>query len=421
MEAIILAGGFGTRLKHVVLDVPKPMAPFNGKPFLKYLFDYLLKNGVTHIILAAGYKAEVIQKYFGDNYKGIGITYSVEDKPLGTGGAIKKALEFCNEDDVFILNGDTYFDVDLNEMKEFHAYKDSKLTVAIKPMSHFDRYGVVVIENYMIKKFDEKKPTVHGKINGGTYLIKKTIFNSVDEDSFSFEKGILESGVVDIYAFESEGYFIDIGVPEDYYRAQKDFLDINKKNNGRCCRINKAVFLDRDGTINKEVKYLYNPNDFTFISGAVEAIKTFHELGYRVIVITNQAGVAKGYYTESDVQTLHQDIDELLTAEDTYIDAYYYCPHHPEGTVEEYRGECKCRKPHIGMIEQAVNDFDIDLSESIIVGDKEIDVQTGKNAGIGKCVLVRSGHPIDEIKTLADNIFDNILELAENLYKNNMK
>lgn len=182
--------------------------------------------------------------------------------------------------------------------------------------------------------------------------------------------------------------------------------------------MNKAVFLDRDGTINREVNYLYNPNDFIFIPGAIEAIKVFHELGYHVIVITNQAGVARGYFKEADVKTLHQHIDKLLAAEDTYIDAYYYCPHHPEGTVEEYKIECNCRKPHTGLIEQAVKDFDIDLSESIIIGDKEIDVQTGKNVGIGNngsgwCVLVRSGHPVDEKKTVADIVCDSLYEFSK--------
>jgi len=184
--------------------------------------------------------------------------------------------------------------------------------------------------------------------------------------------------------------------------------------------INKTVFLDRDGTINKEVNYLYKPNDLVLIDGVIEAIRIFHDLNYKVIVITNQAGVAKGYYSEHDVENLHQHLEGILKAKGTYIDAFYYCPHHPEGTVKEYKSECKCRKPHIGMIEQAVKDFDIDLSESIIVGDKEIDVQTGKNAGIGnkgtgKCILVRSGYILDERTTVADAIYNNLGEFARSL------
>jgi D-glycero-alpha-D-manno-heptose 1-phosphate guanylyltransferase len=222
MEVVILAGGFGTRLSHIVTDVSKPMAPINGEPFLKYLFEYLLKNGVTRIVLAVGYKSESIKDYFGDEYKGISIAYSTEDIPLGTGGAIKKAMEVCNEDDVFILNGDTYFGVNLAEMKAFHEMHSSKLTIAVKELSNFDRYGSVVIEDDVIKEFVEKKPTEHGKINGGAYLLKKVIFDSISEVSFSFEKMVLEKGIVNIYAYESEGYFTDIGVPEDYYKAQED-------------------------------------------------------------------------------------------------------------------------------------------------------------------------------------------------------
>ncbi len=142
---------------------------------------------------------------------------------MGTGGAIKKAIDCCSEDDIFIFNGDTYFDVELNEMKAFHNEKNCNLTIAVKLMNNFDRYGNVVIENDIIKHFQEKKPTVRGRINGGTYLIKKRVIDLVEEESFSFEKVLLESDIIDVYAFESYGYFIDIGVPEDYYRAQTDF------------------------------------------------------------------------------------------------------------------------------------------------------------------------------------------------------
>jgi len=224
MEAIILAGGFGTRLSHIVSDVPKPMAPVNGRPFLEYIFDYLVQNKVEHIVLAIGYKGEIIQDYFGNSYRGLEITYSVEDTPLGTGGAIKKAIKCCKESDVFIINGDTYFDVDLFEMKDFHKSKNSNLTIAVKLMSNFDRYGSVVINNDRIIKFEEKKKTLEGKINGGIYLINQCIFKSVLETSFSFEQRVLENGCYDIYAYNSEGYFIDIGIPEDYEKAQKDFL-----------------------------------------------------------------------------------------------------------------------------------------------------------------------------------------------------
>lgn len=236
MDAIILAGGFGTRLNHIVSDVPKPMAPINKKPFLEYIFNYLIDNNIMHIVLAIGYKGYLIEDYFGNEYKGIPLSYSIEDFPLGTGGAIKKALDYCRDGDVFIINGDTYFDVNLNFMKVFHNKKKSKLTVAIKVMHDCDRYGTVDIQKDRITKFKEKKKIISGKINGGTYLINKSVFDDFKESSFSFEKLVLESGIVDLYAFESDGYFIDIGVPTDYYKAQEDFqvfkyLDVIKGGN----------------------------------------------------------------------------------------------------------------------------------------------------------------------------------------------
>lgn len=181
-------------------------------------------------------------------------------------------------------------------------------------------------------------------------------------------------------------------------------------------RINKAIFLDRDGTINKEVNYLFRPDDLILINGTAEAIRIFHELGYKVIIITNQAGIARGYYEQQDVVRLHKYINDILAEQGALIDYYYYCPHHPEGIVKQYKKICKCRKPHIGMIEQAVKDFDIDLSESIIVGDKEIDVQTGKNAGMKKSVLVRTGHHLEEENTVADAIYNNLFEFAQSYF-----
>lgn len=181
--------------------------------------------------------------------------------------------------------------------------------------------------------------------------------------------------------------------------------------------MNKVIFLDRDGTINTEVNYLYKPSEFKFILGTVEALKIFHELGYKVIVITNQAGVARGYYSEIDVHILHKHIDSLLIEEDTNIDAYYYCPHHPEGIIGKYSFTCSCRKPNPDMISKAALDFNVDLVNSYIVGDKELDILAGKNAKIGHCILVRSGHIVNENDTSADKIYNKLLDFALDLKK----
>lgn len=221
MEAIVLAGGFGTRLKEVVSDVPKPMAPVNGKPFLEYLLKDLSKKGIKHVILAVGYKKEIIKEYFKNKYEDIEITYSEELVPLGTGGAIKKALKLVKEEDVFIVNGDTFFDVDLKKMKEFHTENKSILTVAVKEMENFDRYGSLIIKKNKIIEFEEKKKKDKGKINGGIYLIKKDLLSRMEKENFSFEKEVLEDKKIEKHSYESEGYFIDIGIPEDYYLFKK--------------------------------------------------------------------------------------------------------------------------------------------------------------------------------------------------------
>lgn len=220
MEAIVLAGGFGTRLSTVVSDVPKPMAPINGRPFLEYLLDDLNEKGISRVILAVGYKKEIIKSHFNKKYKNIDIVYSDEDIPLGTGGAIKKALNLAKAKDIFIINGDTFFDINLKEMYQFHKKNSSKLTLAIKEMEKFDRYGSLILEEDRIIKFEEKKYNDKGYINGGIYLINKELLNEKEKESFSFEKEILENENLKIekYGYKSEGYFIDIGIPEDYYK-----------------------------------------------------------------------------------------------------------------------------------------------------------------------------------------------------------
>lgn len=226
MEAVILAGGFGTRLSHIVASVPKPMAPVNNKPFLVYILDYLAKYNFERVVLAVGYKSDVIKQYFGSTYHNLEIIYSDEDTPLGTGGAIKKALSLCKDSDVYIFNGDTYFDVDLEALNAIHLKTNSDITVAIKQMFNYDRYGSIILgPNDRISKFSEKMYTEIGYINGGVYLISKNLLSPIALDTFSFETMILESNEYTISAYKSNGYFIDIGIPEDYSKAQEDFKD----------------------------------------------------------------------------------------------------------------------------------------------------------------------------------------------------
>ncbi|MEO8887350.1 MAG: nucleotidyltransferase family protein [Mucilaginibacter sp.] len=222
MEAIILAGGLGTRLRDIVKDIPKPMAPINGTPFLHYIFEWLSNFPVNNVTLSIGYKADVIFNHFNTNYKGISIKYATENKPLGTGGAIKYALSKTVEDNVLIVNGDTYFPIDVNRFADFHQNNKSDISIALKHMTDFDRYGSVKILNNKIISFNEKQHLREGLINGGIYIVnKKAInFNSLP-DVFSFEAEVLEKcvhyGSINGMIFNDT--FIDIGVPEDYKKA----------------------------------------------------------------------------------------------------------------------------------------------------------------------------------------------------------
>lgn len=389
MEAIILAGGRGTRLSPIVSDKPKVLADVSGKPFLSYVLDSLYSCGVTHAVLAVGYMADSIRAVYGNSYEGILLDYSVEDSPLGTGGAIKRALTLCADSNIIIVNGDTVFDVELAKMMDAHLQSGSLISVALKHMKNFERYGTVETDCGRITAFNEKKPCLEGLINGGVYIINRFLMRDIRADSFSFEKEVLEKPEFSKNAFISEGYFIDIGVPEDYEAAQQTLTQ------ALSVKTRRALFLDRDGTVNIDKHHVYRVEDFEFVCGMPRLIKRYRDEGYLVIVITNQAGVAKGLYTEQDVQRLHDYINEALSRDyKTRIDAFFYCPHHPQGALPEYTRACTCRKPGAGLIYEAVEFFAkrgiaVSLSDSILIGDKDSDIEAGKTAGIADCRLVR--------------------------------
>ncbi|MDN5337920.1 MAG: D-glycero-alpha-D-manno-heptose 1-phosphate guanylyltransferase [Thermotogaceae bacterium] len=232
-EAIVLAGGLGTRLRSVAKDLPKLMVDVNGKPFLEYVLSYLEKEGIERVILSVGYKWETIFEYFGNKFKNLELVYSVETVPLGTGGAIKLALEKTQGDEIFVLNGDVYFGINLAELYSYHKEKKSNLTLALKEMRNFDRYGVTEIDaNGRIIKFSEKMYRTYGLINGGRYVIDKKFFMSFNlPDKFSIEKDFFEVYYNDykFYGKKFDNYFIDIGIPEDYEKAKKDFEEFANK------------------------------------------------------------------------------------------------------------------------------------------------------------------------------------------------
>jgi D-glycero-alpha-D-manno-heptose 1-phosphate guanylyltransferase len=225
-EAVVLAGGFGTRLRSVVSDLPKPMAPVRGRPFLEYVLDELVGQGLETAVLAVGYKADMIRDHFGETYRSLRLLYSVEDEPLGTGGGIRQAVDMAQGDAVFVLNGDTLFRVELQRLAERFYGASSLLTVALKEMHHFDRYGTVLVNDAgVITGFREKRPMEQGLINGGVYLLSKDLFALKPLPAvFSFERVILEGEYLRarFSAVAFDGYFIDIGIPEDYARAERE-------------------------------------------------------------------------------------------------------------------------------------------------------------------------------------------------------
>lgn len=366
MEAIILAGGFGTHPAHLAADVPKPMAPVAGRPFLRYLLDHLQKSGVERVILAVGNQQEGIRNFFGGSYRGMELVYSFEDMPLGTGGALRKALRLCREERVFVVSGDTYFDVKLQEMRKV----SSPLVVAVKKLQNVSLYGTVAVQDGRITGFAEKQPCTEGLVNGGVYLLSRQLLENMPEQ-FSFEKDVLEAKIWEIpmMTFESAGSFLTIGIPEDNAAAQETLK--------RLAPANKAAFFDRDGTINVDVRYLHQPEDLKFMDGMPEFIRKWNDWGYWVIVVTNQAGIARGYYTEAEMHALHRYMNEKLSKYGAHIDAFYFCPHHPDVT-----GPCHCRKPEPGMIEQAIREFDLDPAQCILFGDQPWDLKAGEACGI---------------------------------------
>lgn len=229
MEAIILVGGLGTRLKSVVANVPKPMAPVNDQPFLSFVLQELASQGVNSVILSTGYKHEVVEGYFGHHYKNLDIVYSKEEEPLGTGGAIRQAMPLVREPQVFILNGDTLFKADLPEMAAFHKSQQADMTLALKAMKNFSRYGTVDLDEGRIAGFHEKEYRQEGLINGGIYLLNRSLMSRLDglPPKFSFESDFMEANCdsIRIMGFASDAYFIDIGIPEDYERAQREIYE----------------------------------------------------------------------------------------------------------------------------------------------------------------------------------------------------
>ena len=398
MKVVIMAGGRGTRISELFPDIPKPMIPVCGIPVLEREISSLKEQGFTDIILTVGYKAESIMQHFGDGRKyGVQIEYFVEKEPLGNAGALFRIKDKLTED-FLLLNADAMFNVDFNRFAKFHKAHNGLVTLFTHPNNHPYDSGLIVankekkVEQWLTK--EDKRPKYYqNRVNAGLHVINPEALDlKVTTDKVDLDRQVLKplcsSGK--IYCYDSPEYVKDMGTPERYETVCKDFENgtveaRNLKNK------QKAIFLDRDGTINKYVGFLRNIEQFELLSGVSEAIRKINQSGYLAVVVTNQPVIARGEVTYTELQEIHNKMETILGKDGAYLDGIYFCPHHPDkgfkGEVKELKINCNCRKPNPGLLLQAASDFNINLEQSWMIGDGKNDIQAGKNAGC-KTVLI---------------------------------
>lgn len=398
MKVVIMAGGKGTRMLSIASGIPKPMIPIEGRPVLEREIECLCEQGFTDILITVGHLGNVIMDYFGNGLKfGVHITYYFEKKPLGNAGALFQVKDQLT-DDFLLLNADAMFDIDFNRFVQYHKTHDAVATLFTHPNSHPYDSGVIIADEHMavrkwLAKEDERPEYFKNRVNAGLHVLNKKILEqTVEGGKVDLDRQLLKplAGTGQMYCYDSPEYVKDMGTPERYYAVCKDFANgIVKARNLK--KRQKAIFLDRDGTINEYVGFLTDIKEFHLLDGVAEAIRKINASGYLAIVVTNQPIIARGEVSFTELQEIHNKMETLLGAEGAYIDAIYFCPHHPdkgfEGERVEYKISCDCRKPKPGMLLKAAEDFNIDLSRSWMVGDGKNDVEAGKNAGC-KTVLI---------------------------------
>ena len=387
MEAIILAGGLGTRLRSVVSEVPKCMAPVDGKPFLQYVLEWLSRFDISHVVLSVGYLKEQIIDFVNAREWPFEVSYAVEKEPLGTGGGIRLALQKCRGKQVFVLNGDTFFNIDLNALS-FSA----PVTLALKPMRDFDRYGAVDWNGDLVTGFHEKQPCADGLINGGVYAIDRSQLDiALYPKKFSFEKDLLEplAGYGLVAGEVQDGYFIDIGIPEDYARAQRELPEIQavlKASDAVLASDADTLFLDRDGVINRWLPgdYVKRWDQFSFLPGILECLRKWAWKFKHILVVSNQRGVGKGRMTQAELDAVHERMLAEIRQAGGRIDGIYVCT-----AVEESDPR---RKPNTGLFEDACRDFpDITPERSLMLGDSHYDQEFAANCGMPFVLMDTAG------------------------------
>lgn len=434
-----MAGGRGTRISELFPDIPKPLIGIkngNGleRPVLEWEIRSLVAQGFTDIVLTVSHMADKIKAYFGTGKQlGCRISYFTETVPLGNAGALFKMRQQLGDEPFLLLIADAMFDVDFNRMVQYHRDHNALATLFTHPNSHPYDSSVIIAEadgsvSAWLTKEDPRPEYYKNRVNAGLQVIDPQILDmsgidaksvgEVDENGKVIKvdmdrqllKPLCNTGCM--YCYDSPEYCKDMGTPQRFSQVSHDFQTgvVQAKNLGRP---QKAIFLDRDGTINKHIGFLRKASELELLEGAAEAIKLINSSGYLAIVITNQPVIARGEVTTSQLQEIHNKMETLLGAEGAYIDGLYFCPHHPdkgfEGEVVELKIDCDCRKPKPGLILRASWDFNIDLSRSWMIGDDGRDIGCGKNAG---CKTALIG---DDQSFGADVMCGSLLEAVEKI------
>lgn len=422
MKTVIMAGGRGTRISSVASDIPKPMIKIEGKPVLEHELECLRDQGFTDIILTVSHLGSIIMDYFGEGSGispatgkpfGVHIEYYFEKEPLGNAGALFKIKDKLDSD-FLLLNADAVFDVDFNRFVAFHNQHGGLVTLFTHPNSHPYDSGLIIadkkysVEQWLAKE-DDRPKYYRNRVNAGLHVINPLILDQsgIDADKVGtlddngkpikvdLDRQLLKplAGTGKMFCYDSPEYVKDMGTPERYYSVCEDYK-AGRVSGKNLKNKQKAIFLDRDGTINKYVGFLRDIDEFELLDGVADAIQEINASGYLAIVSTNQPVIARGEVSFDELKMIHNKMETLLGQKGAYLDAIYFCPHHPhkgyEGERPELKFDCECRKPKPGMLLKAAQEFNIDLAQSWMIGDGENDIKAGMNAGCKTALIGES-------------------------------
>lgn len=413
MKIVIMAGGKGTRIAEVDSQVPKPMIPIDGRPILEYQIDTLRRQGYRDFILIIGHLGSVIKDYFKDGSRWeVSVRYIEEESPLGTAGALYYLKDEIKED-FLLLNGDIIFDVDIARFLDYHRSLGTVATILTHPNSHPYDSGIVLADKGgkvtgWLHKEDERR-WYKNRVNAGMHMLSPEIFKYFPElQKRDLDRDILKPLIPGrrLGVYDSPEYVRDMGTPDRYCSVIRD-IRLHRVETRNLKNRQRAIFLDRDGTLNKYVGFLTAIDELELTENAAEAVRKINASGYLAIVVTNQPVIARGEVSLEELEEINNKLETLLGQEGAYIDALYYCPHHPDmgfpGERLEYKIDCSCRKPRPGMLLQAARDYNIDLAASWMVGDSDNDVKAGMAAGCRTVLLNEQTSLLQAVENILDS------------------